>query len=69
LTVNVNAAPPTVAVVGLRLVVAGRGLLTVKVCALEVPPPGVELKTVTLAVPAVPMSPAPIEAVNWVELT
>ena len=72
LTVNVNAEPPAVADEGLRLVVVGRGLsgtLIVKVWALEVPPPGVGLKTVTLAVPAVAMSAARIEAVSWVVLT
>ena len=41
----------------------------VKVCALEVPPPGAGLKTVTCAVPAVAMSEAGIEAVTWVEDT
>ena len=34
---------------------------------MEVPPPGVGLKTVTLAVPAVAMSAARIEAVTCVE--
>src|SRR4030042_2052634 len=72
LTVNVNAEPPAVAELGLRLVVVGTGLsgtLIVKVWLLEVPPPGVGLKTVTLAVPAVAMSAARIEAVTCVELT
>lgn len=41
----------------------------VKVCALEVPPPGVELNTVTEAVPVAAMSAAVIAAVNWVEET
>jgi hypothetical protein len=71
-TVSVKADPPAVAELGLRLVVVGRGLsgtLIVKVWALEVPPPGVGLKTVTLAVPAVAMSAAAIEAVSWVALT
>ena len=36
---------------------------------MEVPPPGVGLKTVTLAVPAVAMSAARIAAVTWVALT
>ena len=39
------------------------------VTALEVPPPGVELNTVTCAVPAETISLARIEAVSWVELT
>ena len=38
----------------------------VKVIALEVPPPGALLCTVTLAVPAVAMSAALMLAVNWV---
>jgi hypothetical protein len=36
---------------------------------LEVPPPGVGLNTVTLAVPAVAMSEALIEALSWAEET
>ena len=36
---------------------------------MEVPPPGVGLNTVTLAVPAMAMSEARIEAVSWVEET
>jgi hypothetical protein len=67
--VSVNPAPPAVAEVGLRLVVAGTGLLIVKVWALEVPPPGVPFTTVTEAVPAVAMSAAVIAAVTWVEET
>jgi hypothetical protein len=69
LTVNVKADPPAVAEEGLRLVVVGTGLLIVKVWGLDVPPPGVGLKTVTLAVPAVAMSAARIDAVTWVALT
>ncbi len=38
----------------------------VKVIALEVPPPGALLRTVTLAVPPVAMSAALMLAVNWV---
>ena len=52
---------------GFRLVVVGTGLLItliVKVWALEVPPPGAGLTTVTWAVPAVAMSAAVIAAVN-----
>src|SRR5271163_2900430 len=41
----------------------------VKVTAPDVPPPGVGLKTVTEAVPAVAMSPAGTAAVNCVPLT
>ena len=63
-TVSVNAEPPTVAELGERVLIAGTGLLIVKVWALEVPPPGEGLNTVTLAVPAVAMSAARIEAVT-----
>ena len=71
LTVRLNPEPPAVAEEGLRLVVVGTGLgaMIVKLWALEVPPPGVGLKTVTLAVPAEAMSAARIEAVSWVALT
>jgi hypothetical protein len=63
-TVSVNAAPSAGVEAGLRPVVAGTGLLIVKVWALEVPPPGVGLNTVTWAVPADVMSAAFIAAVN-----
>jgi hypothetical protein len=39
-TVSVNAAPPAVALVGESEVTVGAGLLTVKLRAFEVPPPG-----------------------------
>ena len=64
MTVRLKAAPPAVAAFGLRPVVAGSGLLILKLCALEVPPPGSGLKTVTEAVPAVAMSAAEMAAVN-----
>src|SRR5512139_1276250 len=67
LTVRVKAPPPAVAELGDRVLIAGTGLLIVKVRAPEVPPPGAGLKTVTLAVPAVAMSVVVIEAVSWVE--
>ncbi len=71
-TVSVKADPPAVAEVGLILERVGTGLLAtciVKVKAPEVPPPGAGLKTVTLAVPVVPMSDAVIAAVSCVALT
>ena len=52
LTVRVNEEPPAVALFGEVLVRCGTGLLTVKLNPLEVPPPGVGLNTVTVAVPA-----------------
>src|SRR6266699_156094 len=61
-TVSVNVAP-TILFVGEMLVVVGRGLITVKGWALDVPPPA-GLNTVMLNVPAVVRSVAGIEAVN-----
>jgi hypothetical protein len=66
-TVRVKAGPPAVAELGEMVVRVGTGLfagLMVKVWAEEVPPPGVGLKTVTLAVPWVAMSEARIAAVS-----
>jgi hypothetical protein len=71
-TVRVKADPPAVAELGEMEVRVGDGLvaaLMVKVTAEEVPPPGVGLKTVALAVPAAAMSDAGIAAVSWVEET
>jgi hypothetical protein len=68
-TVRVNAAPPAVAPFGDSEVIVGAGLLIVKVCAPEVPPPGAGLVTVTFTGPAVAMSAAVIEAVTCVALT
>ena len=71
LTVRVKALPPAVALAGARLVIVGTGLgaLMAKGFAVDVPPPGEGLKTVTWAVPAVAMSAAVIAAVNCVALT
>ena len=70
LTVRANPAPPAVALEGLRLVRAGTGFngFIVKVNALEMPPPGAGLNTVTDADPATAMSAAVIDAVNWLAL-
>ncbi len=68
-TVRVKAAPPAVAVAGESEVIAGAGLLMVKVSPGDSPPPGAGLKTVTLAVPAVAMSVTGIAAVSWVSET
>ena len=54
-TVRVKLLPPIRAVAGLRLVSTGMLLLIVKVLAEELPPPGPELWTVTLAVPPLVM--------------
>src|SRR5438552_3001033 len=69
LTVSVKTPSPTFLLVGEMLVVVGAGLLTVNVCALEVPPPGVGFVTVMLNVPAVVRSLAGIDAVNGVAVT
>ncbi len=64
-----NDEPPAVRIAGLMLVIVSTGLfaaLIVKVWALEVPPPGAGLNTVTVAVPAIDMSEAGIAAVNRV---
>jgi len=49
---------PTVVLVGLMDVSVGTGLLTLKVCADVVPPPGAGLVTVTLTAPVEPTSAA-----------
>jgi hypothetical protein len=64
LIVSVNAAPPAVAELGLRLVMVDAGLM-VRVDAADVPPGVV---TVTLTVPAVAIWAAVTGAVNWVAL-
>jgi hypothetical protein len=68
--VNVKAAPPAVAEVGAVEVSAGpAAALIVRDRFADVPPPGVGLVTVTVAVPAVAMSAAVIAAVSCVALT
>ena len=65
LTISEKSVSPTVLKVGTMPVVVGIELLTVKVCALEVPPPGVVLKTVIKADEvAVVISLARIETVS-----
>jgi hypothetical protein len=64
LTVSMNDGPREMVAVGFRLVIVGAGLLIVKVREPEVPPPGVELNTVTDAVPAAAMSVAGIVTVS-----
>src|SRR5207245_7021534 len=70
--VRVNGVPPAVALLGERELSVGAGFggaLMVKLSALEGPPPGAELTTVTDAVPAAAMSSARIAACSWVPLT
>lgn len=64
LMVSVKAAPPAVALAGANDVIVGTGLLTVKFVAVDVPPPGAGLVTVTPKVPAVVISAAVIAAVT-----
>jgi hypothetical protein len=68
-TVKVNCAPPAAAQVGLSEVIVGTGLLMVKVCAFDVPPPGAGFTTVTEAVPAFATRAAVTVAVSCVEET
>jgi hypothetical protein len=68
-TVKVNCAPPAAAQVGLSEVIVGTGLLMVKTCAFDVPPPGAEFTTVTEAVPAFATRAAVTVAVSCVEET
>ena len=65
--VNVNAAPPTVADAGLRLVITGVGPLIENAAAAEGLPP--VLIAVMLALPALAIRLAATAAVNCVELT
>jgi hypothetical protein len=68
-TVSVNAGPAAVALEGEMEVTVGAGFvgaLMVKVSALDVPPPGAGVCTVTFAVPAVLKSDAGICAVSEV---
>jgi hypothetical protein len=68
-TVSVKVAPAAMALEGDKEVRVGTGLLKVNVTALDSPPAGAGLETVTSAVPAVTMSLAGIAACNWVLLT
>jgi hypothetical protein len=70
-SVSVKAAPPASTLLGeIELSVGlGFGALMVNVCALDAPPPGVGLNTVTGTVPAATMSAAVIWAWSWVLLT
>ena len=59
-----NPDPPAVALEGLRLVRTGVPDVIAKVNALEVPPPGAGLNTVTDADPTAAMSAAVIVALS-----
>src|SRR5438477_7604228 len=65
--VSVNPAPPATMLVGAMDVSVGLGFtVIVNVCALEAPPPGVGVNTVTDAVPPAAMSAVVIWAWSWV---
>jgi hypothetical protein len=67
--VRVCAPEPTATEAGEREVIAGTGLFTVKVAALDVPPPGVGFVTETGNVPAVATSVLVRASVSWALLT
>jgi hypothetical protein len=64
LTVMVKAAPPVSTGVGVRDESVGTGLLTMKVTADDVPPPGAGVETVTLLEAPAATSAALIDACN-----
>ena len=72
-TVKVNAGAPAVTLAGESEVMAGTGLVEIELMVntdtFDVPPPGVPLKTVILAVPETAISVPLTVAVNCVALT
>jgi hypothetical protein len=68
-TVNVNAGLPAITEFGTSEPSDGTGVVTVKVTAFDVPPPGVGLTTLTKSRFAVKISAAVIAAVNVVAFT
>jgi hypothetical protein len=68
LTVSVKFGAPTVAVLGEMVVTVGAGFRIAKLAAVEVPPPGAGVTTVTTLEPAAARSLAGIVAVRLVEL-
>ena len=67
--VSVKSAPPAIAEFGESKVNTGAGMVTVKTCDPDVPPPGVGLNTVTEKPPENRRSPLGTVAVNCVALT
>jgi hypothetical protein len=68
-TVRVNSELPARAFAGEREDSMGTGLLIANVTSFDVPPPGVGLKTVTVAAPTDSILQAEIDTVNCVLLT
>ncbi len=68
-TVTGRSGEPTFALAGLKLVMAGTGLFTVKVIAPDVPPPGVGFSTVSFAATPLVKSEAGMVACRLVEET
>ena len=70
-TMSVNAGPPATAVLGLRVPTTGTGFgaMTANVSAVEVPPPGAGVTTLTVRAPGVAMSPAVMVVSSCVALT
>ena len=48
-TVTVKSPPPLTAELGVIRLIIGGGIVTVKICGLEVPPPGTGFETTTLS--------------------
>jgi len=69
LTVSVNPDAPANLLAGEMSVVVGTGLFTVKVCVLELPPPGAGFTTLTKKIPATARSEVAMAAVTCVEFT
>ncbi|MDP3771450.1 MAG: hypothetical protein Q8R16_04070, partial [bacterium] len=69
LTVMVPPGELSGAEVGTMLVMAGIGLVTVKMTVLDVPPPGAGVKTVMFLAPTVVKSEAGMATVNRVAET
>jgi hypothetical protein len=68
-TVRTKAGPPAVTLVGERPVITGTGFITANRAAVETPPPGAGLDTVTCALPAIDRSAVDINATSCVLLT
>ena len=68
-TVKVRPAPPAGASLGETEPIVGSGLLTAKFAALDVPPPGAAVETLTVSVAPCATSDAWSVVVSWVGVT